>query len=84
MTSIITASGYRFDHVRRCHCGRKPQVSTGYEGVDDGTGPFIVSCTHGVPLEDQPEGALNLTFARSWSKTRAARNWNALIRELHA
>ena len=40
--------------------------------------------THGVPLEDQPEGALNITLARSWSKTRAARNWNALIRERDA
>ena len=81
MTSITTESGYRFDHVRRCRCGRKPKVITGYEGFDDGTGPFVVSCDHGVPLEDQPEGRMNFAMSRSWYKTRAAANWNRMMRE---
>jgi hypothetical protein len=84
MASITTESGYRFDHVRRCTCGRKPKVSTGYEGSDDGYGPFLVFCDHGMPLEDQPDGQMNFSMARSWYKTRAARNWNLMMRETRA
>lgn len=82
MGSITTESGYRFDHVRRCRkCGRKPRVRTGYVGFDDGTGPFVVMCDHGTPLEDQPEGQMDLMMSRSWYKTRAAANWNRMMRE---
>ena len=81
MASMTTDSGYRFDHVRRCSCGRKPTVITGYKGFDDGTGPFVVSCDHGVPLEEQPEGRMNFSMSRSWYKTRAAANWNRMMRE---
>lgn len=80
MASFITESGYRFDHVRRCTCGRKPRVITGYKDFDNGMGPFVVSCDHGVPIEEQPEGWLNFSMSRSWSKTRAARNWNQMMR----
>lgn len=81
MASITTESGYRFDHVRRCHCGRKPEVSTGYVGFDDGDGPFLVFCDHGVPMDQQPEGQRKYVMSRSWYKTRAARNWNLMMRK---
>lgn len=81
MASITTLSGHRFDHVRKCTCGRKPKVITGYKGFDDGTGPFVVSCDHGVPLEDQPQDRLHFSMSRSWYKSRAARNWNAMMRD---
>lgn len=77
----IYVNGTRMDHVRQCHCGRKPEVTTGYVGFDDGTGPFIISCDHGTPLNEQPEGRLHLAMSRSWAKTRATRNWNRMMRE---
>ncbi len=79
----VMVNGVRMDHVRRCHCGRKPTIRTGYEGFDDGTGPFIILCDHGIPLADQPTDCLHLTLSRSWTKTRATTNWNRLIREHH-
>lgn len=80
----IYVNGTRMDHVRRCSCGRKPEVSTGYKGFDDGTGPFLIICDHGVPLEDQPEGRMNFSMSRSWYKTRAAANWNSMMRPKEA
>lgn len=71
----------RLDHVRRCTCGRKPEVRTGYAGFDDGDGPFVISCDHGVPIESQAGGWLNFSMSRSWFKTSACRNWNRMMRE---
>lgn len=74
----MVVDGIRLDHVRRCgDCGRKPEVVTGYKGLE-GDGPFIISCDHGVPIKDQPDGHLRFAMSRSWSKTRAVANWRAL------
>jgi hypothetical protein len=73
------AEGIRLDYVRKCYCGRRPQISTCYEGFEPGMGPFLISCGHGSTLTHKiPPGFI---ASRSWSKTRVVRNWNQLIRD---
>jgi len=79
MPQIIVKSGpvaVKMPWVRRCHCGRRPDISTGYTGYDVGTGPFLIRCNCGRGDDWQ-----KCTFSRSWTKTRAVRNWNRMIRE---
>lgn len=85
MASTII-DGVRLDHVRRCNCGRKPEISTSYKGFEPGMGPFFIQC-----YCDTPEDAVNEhgfrpfpNFCRSWSKTRVVRNWNHLMRKASA
>lgn len=83
----MIVNGVRMDHVRSCHCGRRPEIMTGYKGFDDGTGPFVISCMHGrgdimEQYEKTRRGELDgerYVISRSWYKTRAVRNWRALI-----
>ena len=73
--------GVRMDHVRRCSCGRVPVVSTAYPGWEAGEGPFVIKCyCDRDPDEMEADGLppLPVFFSRSWSKTRAVRNWSAL------
>lgn len=81
--SGIYVDGVRLDHVRRCgDCGRKPRVSTGCKGFE-GSGPFLIVCDHGVPLEDQPDDRMHYSMSRSWYKSRAVANWRNLWRPPH-
>lgn len=76
-------NGVRLDYVRKCRCGRRPNIRTGYEGFDDGTGPFIITCECGQSKDpkDHPYGIiLPRVMSRSWSKTRVVRNWNEIQR----
>ena len=86
MASIVI-DGVRMDWPRRCKtCGRKPEVSTGYKDFEPGFGPFVIKCMHGLggimeQYEKVQRGEFDRErwqFARSWSKTRAVRNWNAM------
>jgi hypothetical protein len=61
------------DRVRRCFCGRKPDVATCYDDGKPGWGPFFITCNHGK-FDVQ-------IMTRSWSKTRVVRNWNRMVRE---
>ncbi|EPX83873.1 hypothetical protein [Salipiger mucosus] len=78
--------GIRMDHVRRCICGRRPEIATCYHGMDPGDGPFIIKCYCGRdPDQEDEDGRSPLpTFVRSWSKTRAVRAWRSLQRRLEA
>ena len=69
----LTVDGVRMDRPRACWCGRRPTVSTGYDGFK-GSGPFLVMCEHGRARTD------HYVLSRSWYKSRAVKNWNALIR----
>jgi hypothetical protein len=82
--SSMAVDGVRMDRARRCWCGRAPKVSTRYDGMEPGMGPFILKCDHGEAPVDTGYGVKmppRLIFCRSWSKTRAVANWNRLIRE---
>lgn len=78
----MIVDGVRMDHVRRCSCGRKPEISTGYEGlgVEPGYGPFIIKCYHGREGEEGEHGPVLPRFCRSWSKTRAVKLWRTMNR----
>lgn len=79
--------GVRMDHVRRCHCGRRPIVSTGYKQFELGFGPFVIFCGHGQgSIMEQYEAvqrgeldAERYVFCRSWSKTRVVANWRHMM-----
>lgn len=78
------AEGVRLDYVRRCKCGRRPEIGTCYKGSDPGDGPFIIDCFCGrdpkKPTPDDKYGIVLPSFmSRSWSKTRVVKNWNAMI-----
>jgi hypothetical protein len=83
----VRVGNVRMDHVRRCHCGRRPEISTGYQGFEDGFGPFVISCMHGLgsPVEQYEKvrrgelDAERYVLSRSWSKTRAVANWRRLM-----
>ena len=70
------------DHVRKCACGRRPQISTRYEGIglEPGSGPFIIKCYCGREGEEGEHGPVLPRFCRSWSKTRAVRLWSRMNR----
>jgi len=78
MAGTITGDGVRMDHVRACSCGRRPRIVTTCAGQEPGFGPFIISCH----CDKDPEGEDTIPhFVRSWSKTRAARLWNGMVRD---
>lgn len=84
MASMIV-DGVRMDWVRRCYCGRRPEISTSYEGFDPGFGPFLIKCSHGksVPEENtwtEYSTVGLMALSRSWSKTRVVENWKELMR----
>lgn len=75
--------GVRLGHVRRCACGRAPDIATTYVGFEPGTGPFIITCYCGAPEDAVNEhGFRPHHLSRSWSKTRAVRNWNQMVRSM--
>jgi len=81
-----TVEGVRLGHVRRCACGRDPEIWTGYPGFEPGFGPFVLKCYCGrdpaVPTPSDAHGiVLPSLMARSWSKTRGVRIWNRIARE---
>ena len=82
----ITVNGVRMNWVKKCKCGRKPEIATGYIEYDNGTGPFFIECRHGMDKKEfdrkmdsyvnTGKGAPEYSFVRSWSKTRAVKIWN--------
>jgi hypothetical protein len=72
--------GVRLDYVRRCRCGRKPEIATCYRGDDPGEGPFIISCFCGRPEDVKDEHGLLPCprFCRSWTKSRAVALWRGM------
>lgn len=78
----MIVDGVRMDHVRRCACGRKPEISTGYVGlgIEAGYGPFIIKCYCGREGEQGEHGDAVPRFCRSWSKTRAVKLWSRMNR----
>jgi hypothetical protein len=81
--STMVVDGVRMDYIRKCWCGRRPKVATAYEGFEPGMGPFIISCYCDTPKDAKDVWGFRpgLSFVRSWSKTRAVRNWNAMVRD---
>ena len=80
--SATVIDGVRMDYVRKCWCGRRPEIATCYQGMKPGMGPFIISCYCDTPEDAKDEWGFRpgLSFARSWSKTRVVRNWNTMVR----
>ena len=84
----IKVNGVRINWVRKCKCGRKPEIATGYIGYDDGSGPFFIKCHHGIDDKEFKQkmdsyvntgkNCPNYAFVRSWSKTRAVKIWNEM------
>jgi len=81
-----TVDGVRLGHVRRCACGRDPEISTAYPGQESGFGPFVLKCYCGrdpdTPTPADTHGiVLPTIFVRSWVKSRGVTLWNRVARE---
>lgn len=81
-----TVDGVRLGHVRRCGCGRDPEISTAYLGQEPGFGPFVLKCYCGrdpnTPTPADAHGiVLPTIMARSWVKSRGVAIWNRIARQ---
>ena len=82
MASTIV-DGIRLAYVRRCRCGRRPEITTCYQGFTPGDGPFVIRCFCDIPLDAKDEHGFrpHPRFCRSWSKSRVVKLWTAMNAE---